>query len=148
MSTIKPELIHLHTLKVYKTLVNATDDYLNNPMDVENVSVQYAQDSVFNFEENAVRIRLEILMDALNVEDKEIGLNAEYGLEFHFVIENMSDFIEEKEEVKHVKGILGGALMGIVYSTARGIVFDRTQGTYFKGVILPVIDPKGLVNES
>jgi hypothetical protein len=37
--------------------------------------------------------------------------------------------------------------MGIAFSTARGIVFDRTQGTFFGGVILPVIDPKKLIVE-
>lgn len=145
MSTIKPELIHLHTLKVYKTLVDASEDYLDNPADIENISVQYAQNSAFNFEEKAIRIRLEILMQALNNEDKEMGLNAEYGLEFHFVIENLDEFTEAEEGTKTINGTLGSTLMGIAYSTARGIVFDRTQGTHFKGVILPVIDPKELI---
>ena len=140
-----PELIHLHALKVYKTLVDASDEYINNPVEVENISVQYAQNSAFNFEEKAIRIRLEILMIAVDGEDKELGLNAEYGIEFHFVVENLDKFIEVEGDTKTIHGMLGGTLMGIAYSTARGIVFDRTQGTHFKGVILPVIDPKELV---
>lgn len=145
MSTIKPELIHLRALKVYKTLVDASDDYIDNPVEVENISVQYAQNSAFNFEEKAIRIRLEILMLAVDSEDKEIGLNAEYGIEFHFVVENLDEFIEVEGDTKTINGMLGGTLMGISYSTARGMVFERTQGTHFKGVILPVIDPKELV---
>lgn len=41
--------------------------------------------------------------------------------------------------------ILGTTLMGIVYSTARGIILERTQGTFFNGVILPVINPNKLI---
>lgn len=145
MSSIKPELIHLHSLKVYKTLVNASENYIDNPVEIKNISVQYAQNSAFNFEEKAIRIRLEILMLAVDGEDKEIGLNAEYGIEFHFVVENLDEFVEVEGDKKSISGMLGGTLMGIAYSTARGIVFDRTQGTHFKGVILPVIDPKELV---
>jgi len=146
MSTIKPELIHLHALKVYKTHVDASNDYIDNPSEIKNISVQYAQKSSFNFKKKAIRIRLETLMQAVNDDDEEIGLNAEYGIEFHFIIENLDEYIEEDEKTKTINGTLGGTLMGIVYSTARGIVFDRTQGTHFKGVILPVIDPKELIS--
>ncbi|GAH33667.1 unnamed protein product [marine sediment metagenome] len=88
--------------------------------------------------------------------DKELGLNGEYGIEFLFEIDNFEEFIEKNDEEKHtdgtndqedsmVSGVLGGTLMGIVYSTARGMILERTQGTYFKGVILPVINPNDLI---
>ena len=32
-------------------------------------------------------------------------------------------------------------LLGIAFSAARGIIFERTLGTFFDGVILPVVDP-------
>jgi hypothetical protein len=34
---------------------------------------------------------------------------------------------------------------GIVYSTARGIVYEKTIATPFGGVLLPVIDPDLLI---
>lgn len=40
-----------------------------------------------------------------------------------------------------IDAALGATLLGTAYSTARGIIFERTRGTYFDGVILPVIDP-------
>jgi hypothetical protein len=38
--------------------------------------------------------------------------------------------------------------MAIAYSTARGIILQSTQSTILDGVILPVIDPKDLFNDS
>jgi hypothetical protein len=38
--------------------------------------------------------------------------------------------------------------MGIAYSTARGIILSRTAGTAVDGIILPVIDPAMLLNET
>jgi hypothetical protein len=147
MSTIKPELIHVISMNVYKASVNTSDEYLDNPTPFENISVAYAQDSAYNIEEKGVRIRLEAILEGHDDDDKPLGLEAEYGIEFHFVVDNIEDFIDEEEDEVEIKGILWGTLMGIAYSTARGIIFDRTQGTFFKGVIIPVIDPKKLVEE-
>lgn len=142
MSTIKPELIHVTSMNVYKASVNTSDVFLDNPVPFENISVAYGQESAYNVEEKGVRIRLEVKLGIQDDNDNPLGLEAEYGIEFHFKVENFEDFIVEEDEKVEVKGILSGTLLGIAYSTARGIIFDRTQGTHFKGVILPVIDPK------
>lgn len=147
MSTIKPELIHIQTLNVYKASVNTTDEYLNVPKPIGDIRVKYAQDTAFNLKKSAVRIRLDVILEALDKQEQFIGLDALYGIEFHFIVDNLDDFIEDEGDTKKVKGLLGGTLMGIVYSTARGIIFDRTQGTFFRGVILPVIDPKDLISD-
>ncbi len=147
MSTIKPDLIHVISMNVYKASVNTSDEYLDNPTSFENISVAYAQDSAYNIKEKGVRIRLEAKLEGHDDDDKNLGLEAEYGIEFHFVVDNIEDFIDEEKEEVEIKGILWGTLVGIAYSTARGIIFDRTQGTFFKGVILPVIDPKKLIAE-
>jgi hypothetical protein len=63
-------------------------------------------------------------------------------IEFRFVVENFEDFVkvEEKDEIR-IDAALAATLLAMAYSTARGIVFERTRGTFFDGVILPVIDP-------
>ncbi len=147
MSTIKPELIHIISMNVFKASVNTSVEYLDNPIPFESISVAYAQDSAYNIEKKGVRLRLETKLQGHDDDDKPLGLEAEYGIEFHFIVDNLEDFIEQEEEHVELKGILWGTLMGIAYSTARGIIFDRTQGTFFKGVIIPVIDPKKLVEE-
>lgn len=145
MSKVIPELIHITSMNVYKASVSTSNEYLNEPKKFENIGVEYAQDTAFNFDDSAIRIRLEVKLDAVDEKNNSLGLSADYGIEFHFEVENFKDFVSEEKDTNKVSGLLGSTLMGIAYSTARGIVFDRTQGTFFKGIILPVIDPKGLV---
>ena len=61
----------------------------------------------------------------------------------------MRDFIsyEENKEDYTIDSQLGATIAGISYSTARGIVLERTNGTYFNGVILPVLNPRELLEE-
>lgn len=145
MTKIVPELIYVTSIRVYKANVDTSKEYLDNPTSVEQIGVEYAQDSAFSFEKNAVRIRIDIKLEGKDSDDKELGVKADYGLEFHFIVENLNEFVEEKDGEKLVNGQLGATLLGIAFSTARGIVLERTQATYFDGVILPVIDPKGMI---
>lgn len=94
-----------------------------------------------------MRIRLEIVLEGVDDNDNEIGLHGEYGIEFQLHVENLTEFLEESEngQGKSIDGKLGPTLLAIVYSTARGIIIERTQATYFNGVILPVIDPNELI---
>jgi hypothetical protein len=43
---------------------------------------------------------------------------------------------------------LGNALSAITYSTARGILLTRLQGTAFQDFILPIINPNNLLNNN
>jgi len=146
MSKIKPELISLESVVIYKSNIITSDEFLNKPVDISNILVQYAQDTAFNFDEKAARIRLNINLQGVDEKDIPLGLTAEYGIEFQFFVENFNDFVTEAENQKTLNGQLGTILISIAYSTARGIILERTHNTYFKGAVLPVIDPKGLMS--
>ena len=62
-----------------------------------------------------------------------------------FRVDNLDDFIEPQEKGNLIDGGLGSTLISIIYSTVRGIIFTRTQGTSLGLVIIPVIDPKILM---
>lgn len=87
------------------------------------------------------RYRLFFQFQAQNEEGTNLGLNLDYGIEFHFQVENVHDFLKEDEDSIQMDATLGATLMGMAYSTARGIIFERTRGTFFDGVIIPVVDP-------
>ncbi len=145
MSKIKPELIHITSITVLKSNIETTESYIDDPVEFKNIKVQCAQDSAFNFDDNAVRVRIDISLISVDENDEPIGLNAEYTIEFIFIVENFDEFVIDMEDHKEVEGILGNTIMSIAYSTARGMVLERTQGTYFNGIILPVIDPKSII---
>lgn len=38
--------------------------------------------------------------------------------------------------------------MSIIYSTSRGLIYEKVQGTDLNGLILPVINPHVLIRDS
>ncbi|NLA47993.1 MAG: hypothetical protein GX876_00870 [Bacteroidales bacterium] len=155
MKRIGPEKIHLLGITLLKANFIPNNKFLKTRQEPDHITVGYSQKSRFDFKEGSVLIILDIKLTGKDQKNNEIGLEGQYSIEFLFSIENFKDFvIESKETVnnkevitKQVDGILGGTLMGICYSTARGIILERTQGTPFqnRGVIIPVINPNDLL---
>ena len=147
MSKINPELISMFHVKIFKSIITTSPEYLEKPVKPGNFRVGYSQKSAFNFEIKNIRIRLEIFLEGIDEKENLIGIQGDFGFDFHFHISNIEDFIEENDGNKKVSGNLGATLISIAYSTARGIVIERTQGTFLNGTILPIIDPQELLKE-
>lgn len=148
MSTICPEKINLLSIKIFKSSIHTTEEYMNHPVKPDGVEIQVGQNTAFNFEVKNIRVRLHVGLTATNNEKQPIGLHGDYVLEFIIHVENLDEFVVEKEGSRVVDRILGGTINGIVYSTARGIIFERTATSSFGGVVLPVIDPKQLIEQA
>lgn len=148
MSTIQPELITILSVRIFKSNISTTDEYMNNPIKHVGVEIKVGQNTAFNVEKKNIRVRMNIELEARKNESEPIGLSGNYVLEFHIHVDNLEQFITEKEDKKLIDSQLGGTLSGIVYSTARGIIYERTATTAFGGVILPVIDPNLLVKKN
>ena len=73
-------------------------------------------------------------------ENEKLELEAEIGIEFHFKIENFKQFLKESKDETQVSLDIAASLMAIAYSTSRGMILEKTQNTYFNGIIIPVID--------
>ena len=150
-SKLIPEKIHLTNVHIFKASLETSKGFLDSPVKVQSFSVDVGHEIAHNFDDGKSRIRLFITVDGLDTgKGHPIGLKVDYGIEFHFHIENFQDFIHSTEsEGTKIALELGATLLGLAFSTSRGIVLERTQGTYFEGVILPVIDPiKMLLNGS
>lgn len=148
-SNINPELIHLIGVRVMKAHMQVTDEFMENPKEVPSFKLGSKSETGFNVEENYLRFRLFIKLEGQNEVNSTLGIEGEYIIEFQYIVDNMRDFIsyEENKEDYTVDSQLGATIAGISYSTARGIVLERTNGTYFNGVILPVLNPRELLEE-
>ncbi len=145
MSSIIPEKIKIHYVKVFKSNHNVTDQYLDNPVNPASFKVGYSQDTSVGMDDKRLRVRLNIDLKGIDETENEVGIFAEYGIEFQVEVENLEEFFEVIDNEPKFSSILGGTIMGILYSTARGIIIERTQSTFFRGVILPVINPSLLI---
>ena len=66
-------------------------------------------------------------------------------VEMVFDFETLSEFITKEGEV-FIPSDLQSAILGIVVSTTRGILFTKMMGTSLEGLTLPLIDPTRLVS--
>lgn len=102
--------------------------------------------TAFNIEEKNVRIRLTLELIANKDQDKPVGLSGEYLMEFILQVANLEEFVvENSDKTKSLETLLNSTLIGIIFSTARGIIYERTAATLLNGVILPVKVPSQLI---
>lgn len=142
-----PTRIHILGVSLVKGALNASDAYLQAPVRPELVKVQQQQVSRINDAQKLFLVRLTIELEGQDKDARPIGLSSSYVLDFQVRVDDLDDFKQGVQKGHPViDGQLVATIMGILYSTARGIILERTRGTFFDGVILPVISPKDLAN--
>jgi hypothetical protein len=147
MTKIDPSKIIINCINIFKTNITADESYLSNPEDVKQTRVGLSQESRFNFENKVVSVKLNIILEAIDKDEKLMGVKGEFGIEFNLNIDNLELFLEQSSSDNTIKvsGELGATIMGIVYSTARGIILEKTQNSFLRGTILPVINPASII---
>ncbi len=147
---IYPEKIHLLSVRVIKGNIDVGDDFEEGQL--ASFNIEFDSKEGFGLDDKLVRIVFTTRITAVNEENGVLPLTAEFSLEFIFKIDNLTDYISRfDEEIKNINVhyALGHTLLGIVYSTARGIILTRTQGTVVQeGILLPVIDTSILLKKT
>lgn len=149
MSKIDPSKIAIICINIYKSNINAQDSFLSNPIDICRTKVGVSQESRYNFEMKQISVKLNIVLEGVNSEEVNMGVKGEFGIEFQLRVDNLDAFIEQNKtnNIFKVNGELGATIMGIIYSTARGIILEKTQNSYLQGTIIPIIDPRSLLTQ-
>ena len=137
-----PDKIHLLRVDIVKGLID-------NPLGVNVEQIAgyefgMGYSSGFNLEEKLVKTELEISITSQNEEDS-LHAKGLFRLAYLFRVENLNELVRQKGADLEISSALGNAIASISYSTARGILLTRFQGTTLKDFILPVIDPNVLL---
>lgn len=131
---IIPEEIHLIRIDVLESSITDVTESSG-----EMFSIHVGKSVMHHLDDE--RIKIELHLD-LSIPEKPAGGNARFVIDFHFQIENLRRFYELKEDNKPLfSGLLIATLLGLSFSTSRGIVYERLSNTHLKGIILPVVDP-------
>lgn len=140
---ILTENIHLLKVRTIAGFINQSDDIDED--DISGFESNFSFSTAYSIESKRIKNILEVKIQAIGKE-KKIELEAGYTLEFVFKIDNFEDLskIQDDGTVK-ISVHLAATLAGICYSTLRGIVLEKTQGTLLSTVILPVINPYSLL---
>lgn len=128
---IIPEKIKLFNIDVVNTYIN--DDTFS-----ENLKLDFsvAHNTKHNLKDDSVKI--ELFINLLSNED----IGVKFHIDFYYVIKDLKDQYTLKEDnTPMFSGQFIATLIGISFSTARGLIFQLLQDTKFKEIILPVVSP-------
>jgi hypothetical protein len=142
----KIEASKIHILQI-KTLQGNIDTAAGVSDDaIEGHRFSFELETGFNPDDKIVGIRLKVLIEGYDENDVTLDVTGSYTHEIIFQVENLNEFTDVGEDEKtRIDAGLGSTLVGIAYSTIRGIIYTRTQGTSLNVVTLPVIDPRELM---
>ncbi len=143
-SKVDPTKIVLEGISILRAAIDPTDAYIAAP--VAPATTAWNCNTAWNIDHKTSTVMFTIRIDLQGVDKKgvQIGLNGYYELGYRFKVLNMKELSQKINGQDAVDGQLLATIAGLAYSTTRGIVMERTAGTFFNGVILPVLDPKQL----
>jgi hypothetical protein len=71
-------------------------------------------------------------------------LHARLGAACIFVVENLSDFLDKKQNAYNLPENFIANLKAITFSTTRGLFVGVFRGTHLHHIVLPLVDPAKL----
>lgn len=139
-----PEKIVILDFKLIKGQIDAPEAF------EESVIVKYDIENTFtlrfNFGEKLAKADFSCTIKTVSQGANKEEAQGRFQFVFVFKIENFEELAKEKEaKILQVEPKLLNSLAAISYSTARGILLTRLQGTPLQKFILPVIDPNKLL---
>jgi len=115
-------------------------------IDLLNLKVGFNLDFSHNIELNDFHVTMRILYHYL-LNEKDINL-LELVLTTEYHISDINIVLEIDGDKFRLPDDLLVNFVSIAYSTARGILFSKTQGSYLNQFILPLIDPKEFIAQN
>ena len=142
---LDPSKIHIADVEILHAELNSTLGF--DPDLIEKYEVENNLDLAFNLDEGMTKAELKLSIQSISqVGSNQQEITAEFHLVFLFHVENLKELtVVSTDNTLNLKGGLGNAISSITYSTSRGILLTRFQGTSFSKFILPIIDPNNLL---
>lgn len=137
---IIPEEIHLIQIEVIESSIIDSKEQIK-----EEFNLNVGHKVMHNLKEQKFKISLNI---ELTPKNKNLNCQAKFVFDFQFRVENLKNFYELKEEDRPVfSGLLIATLLGLSFSTSRGIIYEKLSNTNMKGILLPIIDSNNLLSK-
>lgn len=140
-----PENISFLEFKVIKGQVNAPEEFNTDSVVGHHLETKF--ELSFNLELKQVKadLKLDIKTDSAKKNKKEAS--AKFDFIYIFKVKDLELYAKlNKEKLINVDSILASTLASLAYSTSRGILLTRLQGTALQNCIIPVVNPIKLLN--
>ena len=139
-----PEKINLVDCKIIKAQVDMPENFDLNK--VAGYKLDNTLQLGFNLEDKLAKADFIINIQSDSKGDNEFEASGDFHLVFIYRIENLAELaILDKNNRVDLNPSLANALSSVTYSTSRGILITRLQGTALQNFILPIINPNNLL---
>ncbi|MBW4359915.1 hypothetical protein [Flavobacterium taihuense] len=143
---LHPEKIEIVDFKIIKGQINSPFDFENEKVAGHTFNVDF--ELGFNLEDKLVRADFSVHVETKSEEDTIEEAVGNFSFVYVFYVDNIEELTTlEKDGAISIHPALGNALASITYSTSRGILMTRFQGTVLSDFILPVINPNDLLEK-
>lgn len=100
----------------------------------------------FNLDDKFAKAEFTVSVKTDSKGENEIESSGYFHLIFIYRIENLEQLaVPEKNKRIKLNPVLANALLSVTYSTSRGILLMRLQGTELQNFVLPIINPNKLL---
>ncbi|UNY99866.1 hypothetical protein MQE36_05835 [Zhouia spongiae] len=136
---IDPEKIHLFHINIVESSIKDVAQKGAN-----NFNINIAQTTMHNLKDE--RVKIGMFIDLIH-DEVSSGAKARFVFDFHFRVEELNNYYKLNEDGSPIfTGVLIATLLGISFSTARGIIFERLSNTNMQGIILPIVSPQKMLS--
>jgi hypothetical protein len=139
---IDPEKILIREFKLIKGNINCPDTF--DVQSIESFNYNATLNTGANLDEKFIRADFLVNVSTISKEKTEEATGF-YHFVFTYHYEDLLDHTSLKDNKVEWNPYLANAIASITYSTSRGILISRFQGTVMRDFILPVIDPNTLI---
>ncbi|AWM14617.1 MAG: hypothetical protein CMP76_15300 [Flavobacterium sp.] len=143
---LQPEKIEIVDFKIIKGQIHSPFDFEEEKVQGHNFNVNF--ELGFNIPDKLIKADFSVNVETKSEKENEGDEEAIGSFSFVYVyyIDNIEELTKlEEDNTVTISPALGNALAAITYSTSRGILMTRFQGTALSNFILPIINPNKLI---
>lgn len=130
--------------KIHPFKIEIIDSYINDNLTGNDADFEFSVAHTIQHNLADERIKIKLMINLLLKNDTNIGVK--FNIDFHYNVLDLKDHYQLDENNKPIfAGIFVATMLGISFSTARGILFSKLMETKLSNLILPVIDPLKMI---
>ncbi len=91
----------------------------------------------YNLDKQLIKVAIDATIIVIK-DGKELNAGARFEIENYFRYADLKKYTRIEDDKVLVESVFAEILKGYAYSTVRGIVFSKLEGTFLEGTILPI----------
>lgn len=140
---ISPEKIEIKEFRLVNGQVDSPYEFRSENISSFKFNVDLT--AGLNIPESLIRTDIKIKVETVSKEPGSIEATGTYHFVFVYFYEGLNDVAKIEPDGKiNWHPYLANAIASITYSTSRGILLSRFQGTVMRDFMMPVVDPNNL----